>query len=63
MSVFQSGVLSFIVGLKATSEELEQLKLMFMKLDTSKDGTLSIEEIQTGFQSISGVLTGGKQEY
>jgi Ca2+-binding EF-hand superfamily protein len=31
--------------LKSTSAELEELKQMFIKLDTSKDGVLSIEEV------------------
>lgn len=46
MSDFAYAVLSCIVNLKATSEELETLKNMFIELDTSKDGTLSPEEIK-----------------
>lgn len=33
-------MLSFLVSLKATTEDLESLKQIFIKLDTSKDGTL-----------------------
>lgn len=53
-TTFQSGVLSFIVGLKSTSEELEELNKMFILLDTSKDGILSIDEIKQGLDSVLG---------
>jgi len=36
--------------LKASSEELEELKNLFIRLDTSKDGTLSIEELKEGME-------------
>eukprot|EP00347_Sterkiella_histriomuscorum_P010571 403375769 len=55
-TVFQGGILSFIVGLKASSEELEELKNLFLRLDTSRDGTLSIDEIQAGMQQMMGIL-------
>jgi len=45
-TTFQSGVLSFLINLKSTSKELEELNKMFILLDTSKDGILSIEEIK-----------------
>jgi len=45
-TTFQSGVLSFLINLKSTSKELEELNKMFVLLDTSKDGILSIEEIK-----------------
>ena len=53
-TTFQSGVLSFIIGLKSTSQELEELNKMFILLDTSKDGILSIEEIKQGLDSVLG---------
>lgn len=49
-SVFQHGILSFIVNLKATTDDLEELNQMFLKLDTSKDGQLSLEEISVGLE-------------
>ena len=57
-SVFQSGVLSFVVALKSTSDDLDELKKMFIKLDTSKDGLLSIDEIKNGLDSTLGNLKG-----
>jgi calcium-dependent protein kinase len=41
------------VGLKASSEELEELKNLFIRLDTSKDGTLSIEELKEGMEQVT----------
>ena len=62
-TTFQSGVLSFIVGLKSTTEELEELNKMFLLLDTSKDGILSIEEIKQGLDSVLGQLKGCSTDY
>jgi calcium-dependent protein kinase len=61
--LFQSGILSFIVALKTTSKELEELKQIFIKLDTSRDGTLSLQEIQEGMNLITGSDKGGMKDY
>ena len=63
ISIFQSGVLSFIVNLQATSEELEELKNLFIQLDKSKDGTLSLDEIRDGMDLVLGKLPGTKAKY
>jgi Ca2+-binding EF-hand superfamily protein len=46
------------VGLKASSEELDKLKNLFISLDTSKDGTLSIDELKEGMERMVGQLGG-----
>lgn len=46
--------------MKASSEELEELKNLFIKLDTSKDGSLSIEEIKEGMDQVIGKMGGKK---
>ena len=51
-STFQSGVISFIANIQAKSSELEDLRKMFLKLDTSKDGILDKDEIQNGMTEI-----------
>ena len=51
-STFQAGVISFIANIQTTSNELEGLRDMFKKLDTSKDGVLDKEEIQAGMTEI-----------
>ena len=60
---FQVGVLSFLVGMKTSSEELEELKQLFLQLDTSKDGTLSIDELKAGIKLIKGKLKTSKIDY
>lgn len=52
-----------MVNLKATSEDLEELNQMFLKLDTSKDGLLSLEEISVGLEQVYGKLKGNAAEY
>jgi len=47
-----------MVGFKASSEELEKLKQLFLSLDTSKDGTLSVEELKEGMERIEKQLGG-----
>jgi Ca2+-binding EF-hand superfamily protein len=46
--VFQNAVLSFIVSLKATQNDLQVLNDIFLSLDTSHDGKLSLDEIKAG---------------
>ena len=36
---------------------------MFLKLDTSRDGKLSVEEIRDGMDSVLGIFKGNKHEY
>jgi calcium-dependent protein kinase len=62
-TTFQSGILSFIVGLKSTSQELDELNRMFVMLDTSKDGILSIDEIKEGLDKVLGQIGGNKHNY
>eukprot|EP00349_Pseudokeronopsis_sp_Brazil_P010027 CAMPEP_0202977988 /NCGR_PEP_ID=MMETSP1396-20130829/84578_1 /ASSEMBLY_ACC=CAM_ASM_000872 /TAXON_ID= /ORGANISM="Pseudokeronopsis sp., Strain Brazil" /LENGTH=371 /DNA_ID=CAMNT_0049716843 /DNA_START=500 /DNA_END=1614 /DNA_ORIENTATION=- len=62
-TVFQSGVLQFLVSLKTTSEDLEELKKIFISLDTSKDGTLQMNELQEGMRKIVGVFKGDVSQY
>ena len=47
-NVFQTGVVSLLTALKAQSNELVNMKKMFLQLDTSQDGFLSVEELETG---------------
>jgi calcium-dependent protein kinase len=62
-TTFQSGVLSFMINLKSTSKELEELNKMFLLLDTSKDGILSVQEIKQGLDSVLGQLKGNAEDY
>lgn len=51
-NAFQSGVLSFITNIQIKSEQLTELKEMFMRLDKDHDGTLSIDELKSGMSEI-----------
>ena len=62
-TTFQSGVLSFMINLKSTSKELEELNKMFLLLDTSKDGILSVQEIKQGLDTVLGQLKGNADDY
>mmetsp|Transcript_4957 Transcript_4957/g.3568 ORF Transcript_4957/g.3568 Transcript_4957/m.3568 type:complete len:181 (+) Transcript_4957:1041-1583(+) len=59
-TVFQNAVLSFLVSVKTTQEELQKLNDIFVSLDTSKDGKLQIEELKAG---MSQVVTLDKKGY
>lgn len=61
-STFQSGIMSFLVGLKSSSKELAELNEMFIELDTSKDGILSRQEIEKGLDKLVGKM-GGNLDY
>ncbi len=49
--------------MRTTSEEIEELKNLFLALDTSKDGTLSIDEIKDGFAKLNKKLKGSRVNY
>ena len=49
--------------MKTSSEELEELKKLFLQLDTSNDGTLSIDEIKDGMKQLKGKLKTSKINY
>lgn len=44
-NIFQTGVVSLLTALKVQSSELVNMKQMFLRLDTSQDGFLSLEEL------------------
>jgi Ca2+-binding EF-hand superfamily protein len=61
--VFQNTVLTFLVSLKATTEDLKNLNQLFLTLDTSHDGQLSYAELQDGMELIMEQLgRNGKQK-
>lgn len=53
-SVFQGGIVNFLVNMKSTNQDTEELKKLFMQLDTSKDGQLSRDEIEAGINQMFG---------
>lgn len=55
-SVFQTGVVSLLTNLRVQASELRDLKQMFLNVDTSQDGFLSIAEIKAGMSNVFGCL-------
>ena len=52
-SQFQSLVIQYLIGLKAQSSELEELKRIFLELDVDQDGQISEEEMLQGMESVT----------
>ena len=53
---FQTGVVSLLSHMKVQASELVNLKSMFIRYDTSKDGFLSPDELRNGLSEVLGVL-------
>lgn len=49
---FQKMVLSILSSLKVQKEELDNLKLQFLKLDTNLDGSLTKDELKEGLSKV-----------
>ena len=62
-NVFQTGVVSLLTALKVQSSELVNLKQMFLRLDTSQDGFLSVDELQVGMGQVLGLMRAGSQDW
>lgn len=62
-NVFQTGVVSLLTALKVQSNELVNMKQMFLGLDKSQDGFLTVEELQTGMAEVLGVMRAGSQDW
>ena len=62
-NVFQTGVISLLTALKVQSSELANMKQMFLRLDTSQDGFLSVEELQEGMGQVLGLMRAGSQDW
>ena len=49
---FEKTITSLLTGLLIQKSELEELKKVFYRLDTNKDGRLSKEELENGLQNL-----------
>ena len=58
-NIFQTGVVSLLSALKVQSSELINMKKMFLRIDTSQDGFLSLEELQEGMTQVLGTMRAG----
>lgn len=48
-------MVSFITGLMTTQDDLKDLQRLFLSLDTSSDGFLSVEELRDGMRKSIGL--------
>ena len=55
-SNFQSGVTSLLANLRLEQEELNRLRLVFLALDTDKNGQLSLQELEDSMDHIKKVF-------
>ena len=55
-TTFQSGVCSIIANLQVKSEELKDVREMFIKLDTDANGFLTFEELDAGMADIAQIF-------
>ena len=55
-SSFQSGVCSILANLMTKTEELRDLRHLFMQWDTSQDGLLSFDELRANMMEIMSVF-------
>jgi calcium-dependent protein kinase len=62
-SIFQTGVISFLTGVRLQQAELENLQKMFLALDTSQDGFLSLEELKNGMKKVLGTFKAECQDW
>ncbi len=62
-SVFQTGVMAYIMHFNDRYEDLDVLREVFMQLDTSNDGKLTLDEIQEGLNKVMGSVKGNLKEF
>lgn len=53
--------MSILIGLRTSSDQLKDLKDMFIELDTTKDGFLSPQELKQGMHDVVGSLRAGNE--
>ena len=51
-NVFQTHVLTYLRTMTLRTEQTKQLKDVFIKIDSSKDGVLTLDEIKKGMQEV-----------
>jgi calcium-dependent protein kinase len=62
-SVFQTGVMAFILTFNEKYSELDRLRELFIQLDTSNDGKLSLNEIKEGLCKVMGNVKANQQYF
>jgi Ca2+-binding EF-hand superfamily protein len=60
---FQQGIVAFIMTFKQRYDELDRLRMIFLSVDKSNDGMLTIEEVREGLVTVMGRVKGNLQEF
>jgi len=55
--------MAFILNQTQSLEEMDELRQLFITLDTSNDGLLTVQEIHDGLNSIMGVVKGNMKHF
>ena len=58
-NLFQTNVISYLRTVKLQSKEMEDIKHVFIKLDSSMDGQIDIDEFKKGMKQVMGTLDAG----
>ena len=63
MSVFQQGIVAYITSFSQRHEEMDRAREVFLELDKSGDGTLSVEEVRDGLVKAMGNVKGNLDDF
>lgn len=63
MTVFQQGIVAYIMSFTQRHEEMDRVREVFLELDKSGDGTLSVEELRDGLVRAMGCVKGNLEDF
>lgn len=63
MTVFQQGIVAYIMSFTQRHEEMDRVREVFLELDKSGDGTLSVEEVRDGLVRAMGCVKGNLEDF
>ena len=62
-TAFQQGIVSVILSFHQRFDEMDRLRKIFIALDKSNDGMLTMEEIHEGLVQVMGNVKGNMREF
>jgi Ca2+-binding EF-hand superfamily protein len=62
-TVFQQGIISIIMSFNQRFEDMDRLRKVFLALDKSNDGQLTLDEIHEGLVTAMGRVKGNLKEF
>ena len=61
-TTFQSGICSLIANLQTKTQDLNDVRALFLKLDTNGDGHLSMDELRAGYAELSTIFQASTED-